>query len=852
MTDRTDPAFDLPPVDDGLDAGFRAAFGPPPGSSSSGTRPPGGAAALANRGVLPAMPRAPAMPARPVSPPPTADETPQARPPAPPPTADAMPPRPPPESVPTLTDPLVEDDDVLLHALLWLTRHHGRERSPAALTAGLAATARLGPDQAVRALRDAGFNAGLIQRPIAQIHALLLPVILLLRNGDACIVVAREAGGRGRPDRYTVVMPGPEHHTLQATEDDLRVEYSGVAIAATPQVAAVPGSEGDPALRDPGSHWLWGTLRRFMPYYRSAMLAALLSNLFMLVSGLVISVIYDKVIPHQAFTTLWALAIGAGLALVFDTAARQLRSHLIDLAGRKTDLIVGSLLFRRTLGVRMEHRPASAGSFAHQLSQVETVRDFFASATMSAVSDLPFVILFVAMIFVIGGPLGWVMVIAIPLIIGLSALIQGALRRSMHASMTHQADLQGVLVETLEGLEDVKAAGAQGRFLQRYEAATVAAAGASMRARTVSAWTTNLASTLQQAVTLVMLVWGVYLIHGGVITAGALIGAVMFAGRAVAPLTTLVGLTTRYQGARAAMAVLDQLMQLPVEREPGRSYLQHPNASGRIALVDVRFAYPDAAGEPSPVVLDGASLRFEPGERVAILGRIGSGKSTILRLLGGLYQPREGRVEVDGIDLRQIDPADFRAKVGFVSQEPRLFTGTLRDNVVMGRPGLDAGPLVRVARLTGLDRVAAGHPKGWELNVGEMGALLSGGQRQLVALARCLITQPQIILMDEPTSSMDAQSETLFLRQLKEAIGRCTLVVVTHRPAVLDLVDRIVVVDGGRIVLDGPKPQVLATLAGTPARPPAAAAAPGPAAAASPSATSSNVHRHPSTHPVAA
>jgi ATP-binding cassette subfamily C protein LapB len=329
----------------------------------------------------------------------------------------------------------------------------------------------------------------------------------------------------------------------------------------------------------------------------------------------------------------------------------------------------------------------------------------------------------------------------------------------------------------------------------------------------------------------------------------------MFASRAVAPLTTLVGLTTRYQGARAAMAVLDQIMRLPTDREPGRTYLQHPHASGRIALADVRFAYPDAPGETSPTVLDGASLRFEPGERVAILGRIGSGKSTILRLLGGLYQPREGRVEVDGLDLRQIDPADFRAKVGFVSQEPRLFTGTLRENVVMGRPGLDAGPLVRVARLTGLDRVVATHPKGWELNVGEMGALLSGGQRQLVALARCLITQPQIILMDEPTSSMDAQSETLFLRQLKEAVGRCTLIVVTHRPAVLDLVERIVVVDAGRIVMDGPKAQVLAMLAGGPAKAPAAAppaGAPAASPAANATATTSNVHRHPSTRPVAA
>jgi ATP-binding cassette subfamily C protein LapB len=753
-----------------------------------------------------------------------------------------------------------DPDDALLHALLWLGRHHGRERSAAALLAGQPVDGRLGPDQAVRALRDAGFNAGLIQRPIGSIHALLLPVVLLLRNGDACIVVARQTGARGQPDRYSVVMPGPVHHPCEATEADLAAEYSGVAIAATPVVEELAGARHDPALRDPGSHWLWGTLRRFMPYYRSSMLAAFLSNVFMLVSGLVMSVVFDKVIPHQAFVTLWALATGAGIALAFDLAARQLRSYLIDLAGRKTDLIIGSLLFRQTLGVRMEHRPASAGSYAHQLGQVEVVRDFFASATLSALSDLPFIVLFVAMIFIVGGPLGWVMVLSIPLILGLSWLIQSALRRSMVASMQHQADLQGVLVETVEGLEDVKASGAQGHFQRRYEAATVSAAQAGMRARSISALTSNITSIVQQAVTLVMLVWGVYLIRDNVITGGALIAAVMFAGRAIAPLSSLVSLATRYQGARAAMMMLDQLMNLPTERDPGRQYVQHPRTSGRLALRDVGFAYPDSGGDTSPVVLHEVTLRFEPGERVAVLGRIGSGKSTVLRLLAGLYQPKEGMVEVDGIDLRQIDPADYRAKVGFVSQEPRLFTGTLRDNVVMGRPGLDAAPLVQVARLTGLDRMVAQHPKGWELSVGEMGALLSGGQRQLVALARCLITRPQILLMDEPTSSMDAQSEILFLRQLKEAIGACTLIVVTHRPAVLDLVQRIVVIDAGRVVLDGPKQQVLATLAGAPpggaARPAAGApAAPPPAAAAAGAAAGSgtapaNVHRHPATQPV--
>jgi ATP-binding cassette subfamily C protein LapB len=724
------------------------------------------------------------------------------------------------------------ENDALAHALAWLTRHHGRERSPESLLAGLPVAGRLSPGQALRALREAGFSAGLVERGIADLHHLLLPAVLLLNEGDACIVVARHAND---PQRYDIVMPGREHHACSATAAELGAEYTGTALVTTPLPASGAGRPDADLMRSPGSHWLWGTMRRFIPYYRSAMIAALLSNLLMLVTGLVTSVIYDKVIPNQAFATLYALAVGAALALAFDLLSRQLRAYLIDVAGRKADLIVGSILFRQTLGMRMEQRPDSAGAYAHHLGQIELVREFFASATLSAISDLPFIVIFVAMTFIVGGPLGWVLVIAIPTLLGCAALIQGSLRRAMMSHMQETADLHGVLVEAVDGLEDLKAAGAQGRFLRRYEEATAAAALASLSSRRITSWTINLSAISQQIVTMVMLVWGVFLIDEKAITAGALIGAVMFATRAVAPLASVVQLATRYQGARAAMRALDHVMAQPVEREAGKVYLPKRELSGRLGLTEVGFSYPAPVGTEGPRVLKGLTLKFEPGERVAILGRIGSGKSTVLRLLAGLYLPSEGHVEADGIDLRQIDPADYRARVGFVSQDPRLFNGTLRDNVLLDRPTADPARLADVARLTGLDRLIAQHPKGWELPVGESGALLSGGQRQLVALARCLVTKPQILLMDEPTSSMDAQSEVAFLRQLKEAAGHCTLVMVTHRPAVLELVGRVLVVDGGRVVMDGPKMQVLAALGG---RPPPTASAP------------SNVHLHPAAQPV--
>ena len=395
-------------------------------------------------------------------------------------------------------------------------------------------------------------------------------------------------------------------------------------------------------------------------------------------------------------------------------------------------------------------------------------------------------------------------------------------------------------MEAVDGIEDLKAAGAQGRFLRQYEESAVAASAATLRSRRISSLTMNLSAVSQQLVTLVMLVWGVYLIDAKVITGGVLFASIMFAMRALAPLSSVVSLATRYQGARAAMRNLDRLMAMPVEREQGKRYVERPDISGRVALREVSFAYPAQGEDEPPVVIKGVTLAFEPGERVAILGRIGSGKSTVLRLLGGLYRPTEGMVEADGIDLRQIDPADFRARVGFLSQDPRLFKGTLRDNVLLERAGADPTQLGEIARLTGLDRLVAAHPKGWDLPVGEAGNLLSGGQRQLVALARCLLTRPRVLLMDEPTSSMDAQSELGFLRQLKAAMGDCTLVVVTHRPAVLELVTRVVVVDGGRVVMDGPRAQVLAALSGT--KPAAEAGAR--------TGTTANVHHHPSMQPV--
>ena len=740
------------------------------------------------------------------------------------------------------SSPAAPEHDALLAALLWLTRHHDRERTPQALRAGLGGAERLTPTLAVRALQASGFTAGLVERPPGDILALLLPAVLLLRNGRACVLLGRTVQGGKVQLRLLLPEAGGERE-LQVSEARLLQDYSGHALIATPSLTAArqPGA-GTPsaaAVADAtGHHWLWQTLRRYMPYYRSAMVAALLSNVLMLFVGLFTSVVYDRVIPHQAFVTLWSLAIGAGLAIGFDLVARQLRSHLIDAAGKKADLALGAMLFRKSQSIRLEQRPESSGSFAHHLAQLEVVRDFSTSATMSALSDLPFIVLFIAMIWLVGGPLVLVMLVAVPVLLLTALGMQRALRRAMSTSQLQLADMQGLVIEATEGMEALRAAGAEGHFQHRYERTNALAAEASLRARAISSWVGNLTAVSQQLITLIMLVWGVYLIHDGQLTGGGLISAVMFAGRVVAPLGGVVSLASRYQGALAALRMLDQLMTQPSEREPGRQYLPRPQLKGQLGLRDVSFRYSAPGHAAGPVVLKDMNLRIGAAERVAILGKIGSGKSTVLRLLAGLYQPTEGHAEIDGIDLRQIDPADTHAQIGFVAQTPQLFRGSLRDNILLSRAHAGADALAEVLQLTGLDRIAAAHPAGLDLPVGEGGHMLSGGQRQLVALARGLVTRPAVLLMDEPTSSMDAQSEAQFIAQLKPLLAARTLVVVTHRPALLELVDRIVVVEGGRVIIDGPKAQVLAVLAGQrPAPAPGAVVVPPPAASSAPPST---------------
>lgn len=705
------------------------------------------------------------------------------------------------------------ETDSLLQTLLWVCSRYGVDKSPASFLAGMPSMDRLSVEHGIRAMQAAGFSVKLAKRDPGSLPNELLPAVLLNRDGTAYILL--NVTRSGALVRYEVYEAGPAGRTQFLNDAELKEKYGGhcLFIKQLPKPGAA-GGENEEEVRL-GSKWLWRVVWRYRRYYYDAVVAAILINVLSTLIGLFAIHVYDRVIPLKAYSTLWALVAGVVIAILFEAGTRQVRDYLMDLAARKADLTLSSALFRQALGLRLEHTPPSSGAFAHQVRQFETVRDFGTSASLAIITDLPFALLFIFMIFTVAGPLAIVPAIAIAVSILTALFIQYPLHHYMMQTYRDQAAMMGVLIESIEGIETLRVTGASGLMTRRYEELNAASAYSGMRFRILTNIVMTFFNMIQQAQNIVMLVWGVYLVHSGDITTGALVGSLMFAGRAISPVGQFIGLATRWQTAKTAMSGLNNLMSLPVERDPTRTYLQKPEVNGSIEVQKLSFAYPPNGNHKPPIALNNVSLTIEPGERVAFVGKIGSGKSTLLRMIAGLYQPIEGQVKIDGIDIRQIDPVDFRNNIGYVTQDLRLFRGTLRENIFLGRPGASVDAFMEVVAMTGLDKIADAHPMGYDMPIGAMGLGLSGGQRQLVALARALITRPKILLMDEPTSAMDMQTEAMFTKRLGEIVKDRTVIIVTHRPSLLSVVDRIVVMDQQRLVADGAKDKVLAMLAGS-------------------------------------
>lgn len=614
---------------------------------------------------------------------------------------------------------------------------------------------------------------------------------------------------------YLVTASGPGHLNVLwpktsvriRSVEDMEPDWAGWSVLMAAEAVIEHGSAAsdDAPTAD---HWFWSAMGSLRPYYLDCVLAAILINCLALAASMFSMNVYDRIIPTGALQSLWVLAVGVLVAAVFEFLLRVLRGYLVDVAGKKADLVLSSRLFAHVLNLRPESRPASSGQMASQLKDFDSVRDFVSSATLVMLSDLPFALLFLMVIAWMGGALVWVPLLGCVLIAVVGVLLQFPVKTAIERYQYETTQKHGFMVEVLERLETVKALGIEGRLQGQWETLSALSSRSAMTSRLVSAVSLNFTQFVQQLSNVLLIVWGVYLIWAGQLSMGALIGCTILAGRALGPMGQLSGLMARYQNAAVAYKALDKLMQQAGVYRTGKTYLSLSSVRGELAVKDVRFTYP-ASGH---AVLNIPHLTIAPGERVVVMGPVGSGKSTLLRVLGHLYPPSAGQVLFDGVDIAQIAQGDLRSHVAWVGQEVVLFRTTLRENLVMGAPEVSDERLKQVLELTGMLPWVMAHPLGLDMPLGENGSRLSGGQRQMVSLARALLSDAAVLLLDEPTSALDAVGERRLIEALDKALAGRTVVIATHRPGPMHLAHRMLVLDGGEVVADGPKDKVLAAL----------------------------------------
>jgi len=693
----------------------------------------------------------------------------------------------------------VENDDPLLNCLEILSELLGHPLSTAAFKTGLPlVNNRLTPELFIRAAERADLSARIIRKSLADIFQFTLPCVLLLEGNKACLFVKHKTD-----KKIEVIFPEFGRGSKIIPLEKIEKIYTGFAIFASAQYR-YDARASDLEVEHPKS-WFWGTLWKFWPLYGQASLAAVLINIFAIVSPLFAMNVYDRVVPNNAVETLWALSIGVFIVFGFDFLLKMMRVYYVDMAGKNADIILASRLFEQVLGIKLAARPLSSGGFANQLREFETIRDFFSSVTLTLLIDLPFVFLFVGVIAWISVPLSMVPLFTIPFLLGGALLLQGPLNSWVRHSFKEGAQRHGLLVETIGGLETIKSFGAEGKVQRTWEVFAAQSANSSKSLRLIASLILNFSGFFQQVSYVALIIVGVYLIAQGELSLGGLIAASILSSRIIAPVAQVVGLLTRLNQTRAALDALNKLIELPVERPKGQTFLHRPRLQGKIEFKEVNFLYPHQKNR----ALTNLNLVIEATSKVGLVGPIGSGKSTIEKLILGLYSPELGSIKIDGIDLRQIDPADLRANIGYIPQDIFLFFGSVRDNIVLGSESASPREILRAAELAGVTEFVRHHPQGFDMPVGEGGGFLSGGQRQSIAVARALIRDPSILIFDEPTAMMDNASEARLIAHLKDIIANKTFILISHRVPVLSLVDRLVVIDKGQIIAHGGRDEVV-------------------------------------------
>jgi len=711
----------------------------------------------------------------------------------------------------------------LVDCLHLIAGHYGRRTSIDALTAGLPIPpGGITPSLFIRAAERADMQAHLAERTLESLAiAPNLPCILTLEHGQACILREVKFPKKHRPKKeegkdveihpetvFIVQFPETREEKQKLTLKELKRLYVGYAFFVRPQ-ARVDDRAG-PAEIDTGRNWFWANFWKHKVLYSEVVVAACMINLFGLAGSVFIMNVYDRVVPNgeAALYSLWALATGVLIVYIFDFLLRSLRAHFLDYAGRVADVKISAALFEQMMGMTMTARPASAGVLASNMKEFETLRDFFTSATMTALIDLPFVFLYIVIIAVIGGPIAFVPLAAVPLIVGVGWLLQKPLQKVIKQSLNESALKNALLFETIIGLETIKVQAAEGHVQRNWEELSEKSSRTSVKSRRISAFAQHWAMLVQQLVSMVIVIVGVYMISDGSLSMGGLIASVILSGRAMGPLAQVSGLLVRMAQSREALNQLDELMKKPVERPTGKHFVTLPHIEGRVEFRDVVFHYP----EQSVPALNKINFIIEPGDHVGIIGAVGSGKTTIERLLINLYEPDSGSVQIDGTDVRQIDPGDLRRSVGAVQQSPQLFYGSVRHNITMGHETAPDRAVLKAAELSGVIEFLKDSSAGLDTQVGERGDSLSGGQRQSVAIARALLYDPPVMVFDEPTASMDPASENRLKKRLAELCVGKTTILITHKGSMLALVDKLILIDRGKLVAYGPKDEVISKL----------------------------------------
>lgn len=698
---------------------------------------------------------------------------------------------------------LVDLNSPLLDCLVIYTKLNRQPYSKEALIAGLPIdSGEISPEIFQRAAARAHLEANFKKRHLKDISNLVLPCILTLSDNQACILQSIDLDS----ETAEIILPEAGNGSSKISLAKLEESYLGYAIYLTQKVLHEQKTENLMGFQE--GHWFWGTLWANKSIYRDVLIASIVINIFVLANPLFVMNVYDRIVPNNAVESLWVLAIGVSVVYLFDVLLKYLRSYFLEIAGKKSDVIMSGKLFEKTLGLKMAQRGGSVGVFANQLKEFDSIRNFFTSGTVATLVDLPFVIIFLSVIFYIAGQIVLVPIALILLILIYSLAMRKPIARAIEASYEASSQKNAVLIETLNSIETIKALGVEARSQWRWEQAVGEIAKASLKAKMLQSSLGRMTGFMQQISTVVIVLAGVYIIQAGDLTMGGLIATVMLSQRAIGPLGQFASLVTSYEQTKTALNSLQDIMDKEVERPLEKRFIQHPVFAGKIEFINVSFTYP---GESKPA-LKNISFTIEAGEKVGIIGRIGSGKSTIEKLILGFYQADEGSILIDGIDITQLDPAEIRRNINYVPQDVTLFSGDVRDNICYRAPYVNDDQILHAAKLAGVDDFIRRHPSGYSLAVNEGGTSLSGGQRQSIGVARALLLESAIYLFDEPTNAMDAKTEQQMIDRLKQGTLNSTTLVVTHKMSLLQLTERLMVMDNGVLVADGNKQTVLEAL----------------------------------------